>query len=77
MTERNIYDDDDSSDLSQQASGTCNTSQLPPDRLLQSLTGAAAQNTTCEYHTVHDVPNGCKPTTRILVCCKGMQVCNR
>ncbi len=35
--------DDDSSALSQQASGACNTSQLPLDRLVQSLTGAAAQ----------------------------------
>ena len=41
--------DDDSSILSQQASGACNTSQLPPDTLAHSLTGAATQNTICEY----------------------------
>jgi len=57
--------DDDSSVLSQQASGACNTSQLPPDRLVQSLTGAATQNTICEYHIVYDVPNSPKSTTRI------------
>jgi len=64
-----------SSLLSQQASGACDTSQLPPDRLVQSITGVAAQLVTVRQNNI--VPNSPRFTTTILAYYKKTQVCNR
>ena len=70
--------DDDGSVLSQQAPQVhaAQVSFLQPGVALEPQE-VQQHTSTCEYDIVHDVPNSPKSTTRVLLFCKGLQVCSR